>query len=282
MSLPDFDQLWNYTDPASSEASFRKLLPKAKKDPAYKAELQTQIARALGLQRRFDEAHAVLNEVEKALTDKLVRPRVRYLLERGRVFNSSNQPEQARPLFLAAYELARTAGEEGYAVDAAHMLAIADSGQAALAWNLKGIALAEASQDARARRWLGPLYNNLGWMYHDLGEYQRALDIFVKAQQLFEQEGKAEPIRIAKWTVGRVLRSLGRFEEALTMQQDVLGIHGAEEDGYVSEEVGECLLALGRAEEAKVHFARAYALLSQDAWFVEAEPQRLERLRGLG
>jgi hypothetical protein len=53
-------------------------------------------------------------------------------------------------------------------------------------------------------------------------------------------------------------------------------------DGYVREEIGECLLALGREAEARPHFARAWSLLSRNPWLAASEPARLERLRTLG
>src|SRR6185503_17574880 len=92
--LPAFDKLWNYNDPVATEAKFRELLPAAEKsaDLSHHAQLLTQIARTQGLQGRFDGAHATLDSVEKMLTDDLKLARVRYLLERGRAFNSAGQP----------------------------------------------------------------------------------------------------------------------------------------------------------------------------------------------
>ena len=57
---------------------------------------------------------------------------------------------------------------------------------------------------------------------------------------------------------------------------------GDREDGYGSEEIGECLLALGREDDARPWFARAAELLSGDAFLAEHEPDRIERLRRLG
>src|SRR5947209_19946449 len=90
-SLPDFDTLWDYTNPSDTEGRFREILPAARssRDEAYLAELLTQIARTHGLQGRFDEAHATLDEVASMLPATPPRTQVRYLLERGRVFNSS-------------------------------------------------------------------------------------------------------------------------------------------------------------------------------------------------
>lgn len=282
----DFEQLWDYDHPAETEKQFRAVLEKMSADstPAYRVELLTQIARTMGLQQRFEEAHALLDSVEPMLTDDMKRPRIRYLLERGRVFNSSGVIDRARPLFIEAWEQAQQAGQDFYAVDAAHMLAIVEQGQAALDWNLKALQLAESSSQERARGWLGSLYNNIGWTYHDMGDHEQALAIFYKALQLREAAGKPEPIRIARWCVGRTLRSLGRVEEALAIQQALLKEAEAQnhEPGYTYEELGECLLLLNRAAEARPYFARAYTALSQDIWLARNEPERLKRLHELG
>src|SRR5256885_1926355 len=97
--LPNFDALWDYDHPVTSESRFRALLPQAEAagDAAYRAELLTQIARTEGLQGRFAAAHQTLDTVEALLTSDLVTARLRYLLERGRVFNSAGAPEPARP-----------------------------------------------------------------------------------------------------------------------------------------------------------------------------------------
>lgn len=288
MSAPaaDFDQLWNFDDPAGTEAKFRAWLPEVAADSGRHAELLTQIARTQGLQRQFEAAHATLDKAERLLTPALTRARIRLLLERGRVFNSSGQPDRAQPLFLEAWEVAQTAGEDGYAVDAAHMLGLAASPDQRLAWNYRALELAERSVEPGARRWLGALYNNLGWALHDQGEYARALTLFERALVWRQaQTGQAREVRIARWCVARVLRSLGRVDEALSAQRALaaeLAQRGEPDDGYGQEELGECLLALGQAAAARPHFAAAYARLSQDLWLAENEPERLARLKTLG
>jgi hypothetical protein len=57
---------------------------------------------------------------------------------------------------------------------------------------------------------------------------------------------------------------------------------GREHDGYVSEEIGECLLLLGEKDKARPHFRQAYQLLSKDEWFVANETKRLARMKKLG
>ena len=280
-NLPDLATLWNYNQPDQSERDFRALLPLAQSNPAYELELLTQIARSQGLQHHFDEGHATLDQVEQRMTANSTA-QVRYLLERGRLFNSADQPDKARALFEQAWEVAQQIGEAGYAVDAAHMLGIVDAPD--LTWNLKALELAENSPDERARRWRASLYNNIGWSYHDMSEYDKALSIFGKALRLREEQGDAELIRIARWAVARTLRSLNRLDEALAIQRENAAQirRDGGNDGYVEEELGEILLAQGHAHEAKPHFARAYEQLSLDDWLVEHEPARIDRLRELG
>ena len=57
--------------------------------------------------------------------------------------------------------------------------------------------LAEQSTDPRAKRWRGPLYNNIGWTYFDQKRYDDALHVFEKALTLREDAGNAREIRIA-------------------------------------------------------------------------------------
>ena len=285
-ALPDFDSLWNYDAPDSTETAFRAILPAAKAsgNRDYLVQLLTQIARAEGLQMKFDAAGKTLEEAEALIAADMKLARVRLLLERGRVLNSSKQREKSGPLFEAAWNLAREAGADGYAVDAAHMLGIVAPGDSSEAWNQRALAMAERSSDPKARKWLGSLYNNLGWTHHDRKDYEKALEVFRKALTAREAGGKAGEVQIARWCVARTLRSLGRIDEALAIQRALLEEHRAARtnDGFVHEELAECLLALDRGDEARPHFAAAFDLLSKDPWLARDEPERLERLRRLG
>lgn len=280
----ELDRLWDYDDPVASEARFASLLATLPAEAAAHAEALTQIARAQGLQRRFDAARQTLDVVQAQLAALPPRVVARYLLECGRALNSAGQPEQARPLFLEAWRLARGCGADFYAIDAAHMLAIVAAADEQQQWNLAALDLAERTADQRAKRWLGSLYNNIGWADHDRGEHAAALEHFEKALAAREQHGQPRETRVARWCVGRALRSLGRHAEALAVQRGLQAEHEqlGEVDGYVEEELGELLLLTSGASEAQPHFARAYAALAGDAWLAEHEAARLARLRALG
>lgn len=284
--LVDFDELWDYGDPAATEVAFREVLDSLSPDvdANYRAELVTQIARTHSLRSQFDEAHAVLDQLPAQMPPESVS-QVRYLLERGRTFNSAGNKEAARTQFLLATDLAREIGADYYHVDALHMLGIVDEGEAGIEWNRQAIELAQASEDERAHRWQGALLNNTGWTLFDMGEAEQALDYFERALVFRQEQGLQDTIWIARWCVARAYRELGRVEEALAEFEAILAEQRAADsanDGYVFEEIGECLLLVERESEAPPFFAQAYELLSDDAWFAENEPVRLERLRTLG
>lgn len=160
------------------------------------------------------------------------------------------------------------------------MMGIAEEPEAALEWHHRALDLVEASEDQKVRRWLGPLYNNLGWTHHDRGGYEQALELFNRDAIHRAELGLEREARIAGWSAARTLRSPGRLEEALAGQEELPAgwTEAGEEDGYVHEELAECLLALGRPDDARTFFAKAHALLSADPWLQRNEPERLRRL----
>jgi len=286
-TLPAFDGLWNYGDPAGTESKFRELLPRARQsgNASYAAELLTQIARTQGLQQKYSEALATLDDVDASLEPNMRVPKVRSLLEPGRVLNSSGKAIESVPLFTEALRHATDYGLENYAVDAAHMLGIVTKAEESLKWHEEAVRLAEAARDDKARRWLGPLYNNTGWTYFDMGRYADALRLFERDVEFRKKNGTNVQIGIARWSTAKVLRYLGRVEESLHRQMELLDDpdrKGNDAEGYTHEEVGECLLLLQRPEEASTHFARAWELLRDDPWLKQDEPARLHRLMTLG
>ena len=283
----DLTPLWNFNDPAASEAVFRKALaagPRA--DDAL--VLQTQIARTYGLRSRFAEAHALLDSIEPQLATAGAEPRVRYLLERGRTFRSSKVPDRARPLFLEAVERAHAAGLDALEVDALHMIAlVAPEPEAQLQWNHKALAVAAASADPVARNWDASLANNIGMSLHESGRYEEALASFQTALAARERIGDPGRTHVARWMIAWTLRSLHRHDEALVILRRLEAGNAAtgEPDGYVFEEIAENLLAQQRGDAARPYFAKAWQLLSADTSLDrpdEAHLARLERLSRQG
>ena len=290
-AVPDFpvdyseriDALWNFDDAAASEARFRAEAARTPPHSREAAETATQIARAQGLQRRFTDADRTLDDIEPILSTLPARVRVRYLLERGRRDNSSQRKPEAIAWFekaLAATDADTLPGAAYYRVDALHMLAIASPPARQIEWHKRAIAAAAAADDARARNWRASLLNNLGWTLHDRGDFAEALELWQQALTAREDAHDVSRARIARWTVARGLRSLGRLDEAASMQlalADELQAAGAP-DGYVYEELAEIALARGDRKAAQPWAAKAYALLRDDPDMQANEAARLARL----
>lgn len=245
------DELWDFDDPQASEGRFRAAAAQAAEvaDGNRKTILQTQLARALGLAAGYEDAAALLEALPPDADTEL---KVRVLLERGRVLNSSGDPAAARPLFEAAFEAARAAGFENLAVDALHMIAIVAPPDEQETLNRHALELAAGGDDPRARRWRASLLNNLGWTVFERGEYEAALALFEEALAERVARGKLAEVQVAQWSIGRTLRALGRLEEALTVQRALAREHadGGTSDPYVDDEIAACLAELGQSTRA--------------------------------
>ena len=226
------DELWDFADAAASQERFRAaadLAPGQRHDV-----LLTQAARALGLLGQFDDALAELDGLTSAAVRDVAAPEVelavRVLLERGPVLNSSGSPADARPLLEAAYERASSAELEHLAIDALHMVAIIAPADEQVAHTERARTLASRASDPRARDWRASLLNNVGWARFEAGEYEAALPLFTEAVEERIGQGKAREIGVARWSVGRTMRALGRNDEALAAQGsapclDICGRH---------------------------------------------------------
>ena len=280
------DALWTFDRPDESEARFHTEWARYAPDSREAAEAATQVARAQGLQRRFTDADQTLNAVQPKLAQLPVRVRVRYLLERGRRDNSSGNPAKALTWFEQALDASANdtlPGADYYRVDALHMLAIAAPLAQQRTWNEKALAAAQAAPDSRTRGWRGSLLNNLGWTMHARGDHAAALSYWQEALAAREAAHDPARTRVARWTVARGLRALGRLEEAEAIQRrlvDEFQAAGAP-DGYVFEELAEIAVARGNPAAAQPWAAKALAVLSRDADFRANEADRLARLDAL-
>lgn len=295
----DLERGWDYSNLGTTEARFlaalEKLKAAEKPDCSLIIETLTQVARAQALQDRFLQAEASLAEaeglLEKHVSNYHVRARIRFLLEKGRISVMQKTPAKAFPLFSEAWALASQANEDFHSIDAAQMIASVESPKFKKDWTLKALGLAESASDPRAKLYLSGLYSTLGWHAYELHQFERAQDLFNKALVRLQGEAGLEPdatlikrIRVIKWALGKVLRTLGRVEEALKVQEELFAEHqrSGSKNGDVCEELAECLTLLKRANEAALYFEIAYRELSCDEWVVDNMPERMKRLKSLG
>jgi len=271
---------WDFGDPRHAEQRLRRAL--ADDGAADALVLRTQLARALGLQRRFAEAHAELDRVAAGLAHASAEARTFYHLERGRVLNTSGDPRASTAHFADALAIARDAGIEDLAADAAHMLAIVEPPERQIEWAERALEIARRSSDARARRWIAPVENNLGWTLHELGRTDEALGCFQRALTEREANGAPGPLRIARWSVARCLRTLGRIDEALAIQRALEAEHlnAGTVDGYVFEELAELLWQKGDQASARGYYARVHGTLGEDRGIAAERRERWRRRAG--
>jgi hypothetical protein len=189
------DELWVFDEPVASEARFRVELESGGPwDETERQELTTQLARAIGLQGKFDEAASLLLAIPD---DAASVVGVRVLLESGRIMVDSGHPDVAVQLFRKAAEASALVGAEFLRIDALHMLAIVDSPRTE-DWTEQAVELAEASSKDRTRRWLVTLHSNLGWSRIEGGDAEAALTEFVEAARWAELVGTDEE---RQWTL---------------------------------------------------------------------------------
>ena len=123
------------------------------------------------------------------------------------------------------------------------MQAIAAGGtegpDAARAVDERALAEIEASDDPQVRRWLGSILNNLGWDLHDSGRPDEALAVFERAVETRAAADDHSAWLVARWCVGRTLRTLGRYDEALALMRELAADPVGADDDYVHEEIAE-------------------------------------------
>lgn len=230
-------ELWDFDDPAGSEQRLRAAADTA--EGSDRLVLLTQVARALGLQERYGEAHALLDDL--AVPDDEVAARVS--LERGRLHRSAGAEDEAAAHFEAAQAAARAARLDALLIDALHMTALVSPPEERVAVNERALDIAGHSADPAARDWDASLLNNIGMAHADAGDFAAALAAFEQALVARERIGDVERLRVARWMVAWALRHLGRAADALEMQRALK--RELEAAGAVDPSVDEEIALLG-------------------------------------
>ncbi len=278
--------LWDFNDKAASETRFRDALKTLKADDAL--EVETQIARTFSLRRDFETAHRLLNDIEQRMTpSSRAALRVRYLLERGRTFNSAKQFDTAKPLFQQAYDLAiKEPALIGLAIDAAHMFGFSKDKDEAFRWTELGMKLALGSEHPDAIGWRPGLANNLGSTERERDNLDASMKHFQVALKEHLTRSKPLQIRIAYWQVANVHRLQGKIDDAMAIQLrlEKESDEAKSPDVYIYTELAELYAAPGAkrdAQRAKHYAELALAMAEKDAWMVENEASLIARMKDI-
>lgn len=205
----DVREYWNFGDPVATRAVFESLLPTLA-DRAEQLDVHAQIARTYSLSGANQECLDYLKPVWDEGLALGGRAAASSMIEAARAYRGLGMLEKARQ----GFEDVSLNGPEDLRVDALHMLAIISEGHQRTTYNQQAIALARTSKDDWTRRWIGSLYNNMGWTHFDAGELEEALEYFESGLLARYEFGQEERVREAKWCIGHTLCKMGRIQDA--------------------------------------------------------------------
>lgn len=217
---------WNFGDPTESRAIFESLLPTLDDRQEY-LDVVAQIARTYSLKGENENCLETMKPVWDEGLKLGGRAAASLMLEAARAYRGMGMIDKARQGFD---DVAQT-GPEDLRVDALHMLALIAEGDQVDFFNQQAITLAKTSKDEWAKRWIGSLYNNMGWSRFEAGDFDEALEYFESALLARYEFGQTDRVDEAKWCIGHTLCKMGRIEEAKELQQEMLG-----DDSELSDE----------------------------------------------
>lgn len=249
-------------------------------------EALAQVARSYLIRGKKEEGRPWLKRAQEVVSDQMPKAWSRYLGVRGRFEWKDGELEDATATFKEMYDYCLRYDLYNRAVDAAHMVAITAPQEEQIVWAEKGIAAAE---EGGIEGWLGPLWNNLGWTYEELGRYQESLEALIKAREYHWKLGTEHNKLVADWSVGHAYRKLERFDEALNWIRPVLAWaerryaadpspDAAEWVGNSHRELGEIAIARGEPAEGLAHLRKAREKL-EEAGMAEWAAEDFQRLR---
>ncbi len=132
-------------------------------------------------------------------------------------------------------------------------------------------------------RWLGEAQHGLGLVYDNLGLYDEALKRLYEAYRAFDEAGVVERRLAASYRIGVIFSQVGKTEEALTHQRQLIEeCRALGMDGYLTRPlvcIGITLRKLGRHAEAFEVFDEALAHDAREPMPGMAESTRYNRAR---
>jgi len=273
-------QDFNYDDPKGTESRLTAFAREAQAqgNVAFFVEILTQVARAQALQGHLDEAARTLDQAA-ALSTEAARPRVRLLIERGRLLRRQGRQQEARVNFEKAYDIAVAAQQPGLAADSAHMMALILPLREAQTWTDRGMVLAEQSSDPTVRHWVGVLMNNWGERLDEQNDHEGAALAFARALAARRLENDPSVSRESEFALAVQLRKLGLAAQALAIQDRLLqeATAGKEPVGDILIERVENLRAMNRKDDARRAAEEALRSLSSQG----ASADQIDHLRSV-
>ena len=282
--LKDGDELFRIRNYVQARSVFEKALAKAKEglNNSDETEALSMIARTYLVLDSIETGYKWLRMAEKLAVVHEPLGWSRYQLVKGRFMWREKQLKESTALFKELYDYCSRHKLYDRAVDAAHMVAITGTHKEQVEWAHKGIKEAEAGD---VTGWLGPLWNNLGATYEEMGQFDSSLEAYTKAREYHYKYGSERNKFIADYAVGHILVKLKKFEEAGQWLQPVLTkceeAHDDEFVGLTCRDLSDIGAASGNYKEAYELMVRARDLLKaaeMDKWDPDGYNQMLDRI----
>ena len=236
----------------------------ADKDISTQAEANAMIARAFLILGQKDEGRNWLANARAACDVSMPLAWSRYLGVLGRFQWQDQELDKATSTFKEMYAFCSEKGLHERAIDAAHMVAITGNADDKIEWSLKGISEAESGS---VYSWLGPLWNNLGANYEEMGRFSEALDAYLKAREYHYKYGDDKNKLVADWAIGHTYRLLRNSAEAEKWLQPLLEwcrrLQDVEFEGLTFRELGEIEYSKGEYKSSQMYLLEAADLLKK-------------------
>jgi tetratricopeptide (TPR) repeat protein len=174
-------------------------------------EANAMAARTYLIKGQKDEGYIYLTRAVATADTSMPLGWSRYLGVRGRFERWNKDLVKATMTFREMYRYCVAHELHERAIDAAHMVAITGTYDEQVEWAHRAITEAETHG---ITSWLGPLWNNLGATYEELGEFDKSIEAYINAREEHYKYGDEINKLIADWAVGHAYRLAGEYEEA--------------------------------------------------------------------
>jgi tetratricopeptide (TPR) repeat protein len=281
------DSLFSQDEYDQSREYYEKAAERAQADGQNSelTEAYSMIARSYLITNKKEEGREWIAKAREIATSDEPLGWSRYIGVRGRFEWQDKELDKATGTFKDMYEFCSENKLHNRAIDAAHMVAITGDHETQVEWGLKGIKEAE---EGNVTGWLGPLWNNLGGTYDELGEYEKSLDAYMKARDYHYKYGNHRSQVIADWAVGHAQRMNGNFDEAEKWVKPLLPKFEEMKDGefigWCEKELGEIAVGRGDTTSAIEHLTKAEVKLKEAGmpdWRPDEYEKLVKRIEGL-
>jgi len=241
-------------------------------------EALAQIARVFLINNDLENGRIWLEKAASLADSTMPLGWSRYMGVKGRLLWQEDKKPEATRLFMEQYEYCSHHKLHERAIDAAHMVAITGDHRQQIEWGHKGIKEAE---EGGITSWLGPLWNNLGATYEDMGKYDSSLQAYLKAREYHYLTGTDANKMIADWAVGHAYLNLQDYKNAREWLEPLIEwCQNLEENeflGLTYLDLGEIDFAEDKFDTALDKFEQAETLL-KEAGMPEWDPDGFEKI----